>query len=514
MVLDPPAANVLADTDLGHRIYALKTPLKPGESMRLAFQVRHKSRGFQTGDIGDSVVANGTYFTNQAWLPAIGYQPSRELMIAGQRRAHGLASRPLFPSPYDVEAREEPVGSERLVFEAVIGTNADQIAIAPGALRAAWTEGTRRYFRYTTDAPIGNEYAFFSAKYAVHEERWHDVAIQIYHHPGHTANLDRLRRSVRASLDYLSREFGPYPHRHIRLVENPARGMGAHADSTTIEYGQGFALYNPENDPRDLDFPFAVMAHEMAHQWGVPYAYAEGAGLLTESFAWYAAMGVVEETYGREHLQRLRRFFRQPSPIPPIRQSVPLLRAMDPYAAYRKGPFALFALSEYGSRELVNGAFRRLLEKHRSEGASLSTSLDLYRDLQAITPDSLQYLLHDLFAANTLWEFETKEASAKQTETGTWQVTLRVRARKVVVDPAGVETDVPMDESVQIGVFAPTTQGADFGETLYLQMHRIRSGEQTITVTVPREPSDAGVDPYHLLIELERFDNVEEVEIP
>jgi hypothetical protein len=32
-------------------------------------------------------------------------------------------------------------------------------------------------------------------------------------------------------------------------------------------------------------------------------------------------------------------------------------------------------------------------------------------------------------------------------------------------------------------------------------------------VTVPREPSDAGIDPYHVLIDLERFDNVEEVKI-
>ena len=34
-------------------------------------------------------------------------------------------------------------------------------------------------------------------------------------------------------------------------------------------------------------------------------------------------------------------------------------------------------------------------------------------------------------------------------------------------------------------------------------MHRIRSTEQTITVTVPRKPAHAGIDPYHLLIELE-----------
>ena len=164
--------------------------------------------------------------------------------------------------------------------------------------------------------------------------------------------------------------------------------------------------------------------------------------------------------------------------------------------------------------ERVNLAFRRLIEKHRSGSTPPATSLDLYRELQAVTPDSLRYLLHDMLAANTFWELETERATAEQTAAGTWQVTLEVRARKVVVDPAGVETEVPMDEWVPIGVFAPTEKrGADFGETLYLQMHRIRTGEQTIAVTVPREPSNAGIDPYHLLIDLERFDNVEEVEI-
>jgi ABC-2 type transport system permease protein len=68
-----------------------------------------------------------------------------------------------------------------------------------------------------------------------------------------------------------------------------------------------------------------------------------------------------------------------------------------------------------------------------------------------------------------------------------------------------------MDEWVQVSVFAPAGRGPDFGETLYLQMHRIRSGEQTVTVTVPREPADAGIDPFHLLIE--RFDNVKGVRI-
>ncbi len=143
----------------------------------------------------------------------------------------------------------------------------------------------------------------------------------------------------------------------------------------------------------------------------------------------------------------------------------------------------------------------------------MPTSLDLYRELQAVTPDSLQYLLHDLFEANTFWDLETERATAEQTDAGTWKVTLDVRARKVVVDEAGVETELPMDDWVEVGVFAPAEEGEELGKPLYLQMHRIGSGEQTITVTVPREPAHAGIDPYHLLIDWERGDNTEEVKI-
>jgi ABC-2 type transport system permease protein len=533
VAIDRPFELRVADDEHGHWIYTLERPLQPGDSLSLAFQVQVRPRGFRNGGVDPAVTANSSFF-DSGRLPAIGYQAGRELLRPAERRTHGLAPRPLIPLLVDAEATQDITGeaprdlagAQRITVETVMGTDGDQVAVAPGVLRRSWTEGGRRYFHYVTDEPIGSEYRFFSARYAVHEERWRgpaaaplaadsgqEVAIQIYYHPRHAANLDRMLRSVRASLDHNTRAFGPYPYGHVRLVENPGGGIGAHADATTIDYTEGFTRFNPAADPRGLDLPFAVTAHEMAHQWGVPYAYMEGAPLLSESFAWYAAMGVVEETHGRDHLRRLLRFFRQPHPIPPIRQSAPLLRALDPYAAYRKGPFALHALSEYMGAERVNLAFRRLIEKHRAGTPPLATTLDLYRELQAVTPDSLRYLLHDMLAENTYWELETERATARETAAGSWLVTLNVRARKLAADSAGVETEVPMDEWVPVGVFAPTEQGAEFGETLHLAMHRIRSGEQTITVTVPSEPSDAGIDPYHLLIELERFDNVEKVEI-
>ena len=378
------------------------------------------------------------------------------------------------------------------------------------------SKAIRCYFHYSTDAPIGLGYAFFSANYAVHEGQWNDVAIRILHHPEHMANLDRMVRSVQASLSYFTEQFGPYPHSHITLVERPGHGFELDAMSGSISYDEGFSLLNPGDDPRSFDLPFYVVAHEVAHQWWggqLIYAPVEGALLLGEALASYSAYQVVERTHGPEHLRRILRQLRVSYRVPRTRAAVPLLRANDPFQGYRKGPFAMYALSKYMGEERVNGALRRLLEEHGSGTSSLPTSLDLYRELQAVAPDSLQYLLHDLFEANTFWELKTERATARQTDGGTWQVTLDVQARKVVIDTAGVETVVPIDDWVEIGVFAPAERGRGLGEPLYVEMHRISSAEQTITVTVPRKPARAGIDPYHLLIDLEMGDNIEEVKI-
>jgi hypothetical protein len=41
-------------------------------------------------------------------------------------------------------------------------------------------------------------------------------------------------------------------------------------------------------------------------------------------------------------------------------------------------------------------------------------------------------------------------------------------------------------------------------------MHRVRSGEQRITLMVPGEPARAGIDPRNLLTDVEPADNLTE----
>ena len=127
--------------------------------------------------------------------------------------------------------------------------------------------------------------------------------------------------------------------------------------------------------------------------------------------------------------------------------------------------------------------------------------------------------LQDSFATcsrRTLWDLKTERATAQQTAAGSWQLTLNVRARKLVVDEAGIEREVPMDDLVQVGAFAARAPGEAAGKPLYLQQHRLRSGTQTITVMVPSgQPVAAGIDPDYLLpnSEGEILDNVAELQV-
>jgi hypothetical protein len=456
-------------------------------------------------------------------MPLPGYQLDRQLFDPADRREHGLPTWSRVPSLDDALAPTDRYGMETLDLAATVGTDADQLGVAAGALVRTWTQDGRSYSRYQTNAPIGNGYAIFSAEFAVGRGRWGDVAIEVFHHPAHDTNVPTMIHGMEASLEQFTERFGPFPYDVIRMVEYPSAGGSLHAASATVWYQELFSLFDVDRDPRRIDMPFAVVAHEVAHQFQPVGARMEGRALLSESFAWYAAMGVIEEEYGPAHLGRFLDFMRRSYLTPRSRADVPLLRANDSFLGYRKGPFAMYALREYVGQDRVDLAWRRLRERHASHEPPFATSLDLYRELREVTPDSLQTLLGDLIERNTFWELTTRRAAAEPTSNGQWRVSLEVEARKVAVDTTGIETDMPMDDLVEIGVYAAAdtdapadadgVAGAE-GEPLHLSMHRIRSGPQTITISVSARPGRAGIDPRHLLIDVQPADNVVDVTEP
>ncbi len=500
--LDRPSRLVLENSRRHlYRIYALEQALAPGDTLRLTFAHAFERRGFPNSGINTSVAENGAYF-DRNWLPRIGYQESFELTDEYERKKHGLPpqSAPGLDDPQKKNQRYESRDADVVSVDAVIGTADDQIAITPGTLVREWREKGRRYFHYKTDAPLMFAVPVLSARYAVREDTWNDVALKIYHHPTHTFNLDRMIRSMKASLEYFTHEFGPYQFKELRIVEFPRYASFARAHPHTIAYSEGGAFLTRVEEG-DVDRPFFVTAHEIAHQWWggqLSGARVPGVGMISETLAQYGAMMGMEKTYGRDQEKkfsdfemdgylRARGLFRG--------NETTLIRVWDQsYLYYNKGAVAMYTLKEQIGEERVNAALRAFLNKYRNAGPPYATSRDLYRELQAVTPDSLQYLLVDLFETITLWDVRVKAARAEQVAPDSYRVTMDIVGKKVRADRMGAETEVPMDDMVEIALFAGD-------ERPYFAWHRIKSGEQRITLTVSKRPESVGVDPYHNLIQ-------------
>jgi hypothetical protein len=103
---------------------------------------------------------------------------------------------------------------------------------------------------------------------------------------------------------------------------------------------------------------------------------------------------------------------------------------------------------------------------------------------------------------------------SKKRADGKWDVKLEVEARKMYADGKGVETDTPLDEALDVGVFTAEPGKKEFKRTSVLSMERqrVRSGKQTLTVVVDQEPKFAGVDPYNKYVDRNSDDNVQPVE--
>jgi ABC-2 type transport system permease protein len=116
-----------------------------------------------------------------------------------------------------------------------------------------------------------------------------------------------------------------------------------------------------------------------------------------------------------------------------------------------------------------------------------------------------------LFEDITLFSNRTLEATAAKRADGKFDVTINVEARKFKADAKGNETEVPVDDWIDIGAFAKPARGKKYGETLYRERMHITQRTSTFTFTTTQLPEKAGIDPFALLIDRIPDDNMRNV---
>ena len=518
IAFDREARLILDDTPNGVRLYRFTKPLAPGETLTVRFAGRFEPRGFPNDAFNNDVAFNGS-FMNSTYVPSFGYQEGNELSDDDVRQRNHLKPKPRMKKIDDPAVRENSYltqDADWITYDETTCTAPDQISIAPGYLEREWTEGGRRCFQYRMDKPILDFYATLSARYAVKREEYKGVKLEIYHIPQHAFALPSMLQASKDGLDYFGTHFSPYLYRQYRIIEFPRYQGFAQAFPNTIPYSEGIGfIYRKEEGDDKVDLAYFVTAHELAHQWWahqVVGGNGQGSTMFSEGLAEYSALTVMEKRYGREAAQKfLRReldgYLRGRGNE--RKKEVPLLYVENqPYIHYQKGSLAFYALRDYIGEEAMNTALRAFLAKWSLKGPPYPTARDLLAEFQKVTPDSLKYVLTDLFEEMTFYENKADSATTTKQPDGNWSVHLVMRAKKLKGDSVGATREVPMADYVDIGIFGDRVPGQKLGEPLLVKKVRITQPVTTLDVVVPKEPKKAGIDPYNKLIDRTPEDNV------
>jgi hypothetical protein len=507
ITLTLPAATVLRDDRFAAYNVVFTHPLQPHRHTSLRFDLIYEHRGFTATAADTSIAANGSFISSARCFPILGYRRSYEISDAIERRKHGLP-----PSAEGGEESDlEDLAAEWTNVDITLSTAADQIALAPGRLIKAWTANHRRYFRYRSDAPIHNNLIFASARYAVARAAAGRTQIEVYYHPAHRDNVERILSSATSSLPLFENAYGPYPQSQLRIAEAPAyANFGGLAMPGLVFLSERRAFLIDARDPSQIDLVTRRTAHEVAHQWwghSVTPAAIPGASTIIESLPRYSELLVLDKRYGRGQVRRSLQFELDrylAGRAADDQPEVPLTGVTDQaYLYYGKGAIVMNGLKELLGEDTLNRALRGFVASQAGPAHQPKID-DLLRAIEGVTPPEHRALVNEWTRDVFLYDLTLTSVSSHQLSDGRFEVTVQVNVHKSRSD----EHELPVDEPIEIGVFSADPDIASANEILHLAAHPLHSGANTITVIVDKPPAFAAIDPYITRIDRNRFDNV------
>jgi hypothetical protein len=500
--------------DFNYVIYKLAVPMAPGERRRLTFDAVMQQTGFRNSNAALSptdgrIADNGTFVNNIMLAPALGMDRTDLLQDRTKRRKFGLPAELHAPALEDDAARAYNAlrsDSDWVTADITLSTVADQIPMAPGTKISDTTRDGRRICRFVSDAPIQNFFSVQSASYQVAEDQVGDVKLAVYYDPAHAVNVPRMLAGMKAALNEFDKDFSPYQFHQARILEFPAYATFAESFANTIPFSESIGFVVNVQAPDAVDMVTYVTAHELGHQWWghqVIAANKQGATMLIESFAQYSAMLVMEKLEGPEQLRKFLKYELDAylrARGGEVTPETPLNRVEDkPYIHYRKGSVAMWFLKDQLGEDVVNRAMQHLLKDYAFKPAPYPDTRDFIRDLRQEAGPSHDQLITDTLERITLYDVNVHNAHSRKRADGRYDVTINVEAHKFYADGMGRETEAPLAEDFDVGLFAREPGKPGFAKPDVISFGRlpIHSGTQTITVVAATKPSFAGVDPYN-----------------
>ncbi|MET0464303.1 MAG: M1 family aminopeptidase [Chitinophagaceae bacterium] len=493
------------DAAYGQYEYSFTNPVKPGDVVDMSFSMEIIRSGFTSFDVENNVAPNGTYIELEKFLPYFGYNDRYET----DDKAHRLASN--LP---EKAALLPPDTLYHLVnYQTTISIEGDQKVVSVGSLKQTWKKDDRTFYAYESEKPIPFMFAISAAKYEVMSELYDDVKLELYYHQGHEANTAAMFQGMKDALNYCRENFGNYPFSSLRMAEIPQYGGAATAYPGLIFNAERINYLGDYRDSTKINHAYTIAAHETAHQWWgtqLQTAASPGNKILTESLAKYTENMVLQKRFGQFFLRnyladdsRLYFTFREFTEDEHTMDTV----TGQPFVYYQKGGIGMYALQESFGEQRLNSQLKKLLDSHSSTGIRAATN-SLEQLLLDGSTDEQRRLVTDLFKRRVTWELSIDHATTRPLAGGQYELICHVSAKKMDGSFHSPK-EMPVRDSIEVVIFDDLPAHWSAKSTpIYRKKTFFTSIHQTVRIVVDRKPLSVSVDPFMLMLDGDRSDNV------
>lgn len=485
---ETPRSDRQGSIDLLHP----RAPIAPGDTFEVDFvyRARHPRGWSRNGGVGAEYLTASALrlgSRNTGLFPLAGFDPNMGV-DRGNRYETPDSTLPRWLRTIPV-ARVTP---GRFTTDITIDAPIELELSATGDLVERREQGGRVHTRWRSQVAVPAWDV--TAVRTVHWTAIRADGAAVLHHPRHARNAAPILATATAAREHYGRWLDhDLPWRELRIQEVPDHHLEAISYPSNVSLSESMAFSAAPHF--GLPPAFAVVAHEVAHQWFphlVAVADEPGAVVLIEGMANYFSLALAEDLHGSEARRRLARW---------MERGYLDTRRVD-------GERALLDLSERNTTEEQAGALRGALALwvlHRELGAEamrrgLAAAAELSQsgsglrlhdllatlEQQAVDPTAFRKLARQWFATTTLPELALRAATARPAA-GAYLVRFEV-------------------VNLGTGHIAPVLalRGRAAGEEVRTVVSVEPSAGTTIELTVPFPPVEVVADPDADLLQLHR----------
>ena len=486
-------------------VFDLDEPLATGETRSVGWSFEGPFQdGFSKNGANASefVLESGVVLTNftPSFAPVVGYVED-----IGVDEDNEYDSKEYSDDFFEGETRPAFGPSAPHPVRVTVTLPEDYRANGVGVLTSDTTENGRRTMRWESDEPI----RFFNVVAGRWDVREGDGA-SIYYHPAHGYNVDEMLEALEGARRWYSEWFYPFPWDELRISEFASYAGYAQGFPTNITFSEGIGFLTEPDE--GFYPPFAVTAHEAAHQWWgniLMPGRGPGGNLMAEGTSHFSTILLVGQIKGLEprieFCKRLEEFYNERRVADSERELVKVdgSKNGDTTLTYDKMGWAVWMLHNHLGSEASFEGLRAFFEKH-STSRDHPVIQDFLLHMRGYADDTAAYdaFVHQWFFEIVLPEYTIDGARYENGEvrftlenvgTGTMPVTVAAERGERFPDEPEDEDDEPADAPDE-----PTFEEARTTVTL-------AAGESTeVTLPCAFEPDRIVIDPDALVLQLGR----------